>query len=889
MQKVHWTSEERVDLPDMTQLTELVLSDFRRHVRGLLLGPDATIPANWTNYVVRGFKVEPQAVPDATIRVRLNPGGGAPLGFAIGAENLGRIDFGQLMGGDGQDGTLEGNATYSLDFTGQPVATYTVQMRFVYADGANDNRAFWNEGTVSEDVTATNTRTLPTLELRLSGAPSAEWITLATVAWGGATIVAGNITDARTFALEGATPFQKASQTSATGVPDFSRSTDRATNGLNEVYPALRALARQVQDLKGPSDSLQWDWFSRPYRPHDPAGALPAGTTKSLRSVDTVTYTVGDGTTTVGDFNGAGGLDACLTHLAGLAVGNRPVAVDIVLHGGVGGSGYTISGKKTLVSGTAKSLVVRIRAGVTHDQANAGTFGRPKITIDGAALGVNEAAVTLGPDVAGGLVLEDLDVGWTGTTAGGRGMFAANGFIRTKRCQILMTSADPDVAAGYVLSSNAANKCRVTGCDLRGRVQFYQSGSGSTIPIVREQGLIESTRIVSAQVVLHADTAGTAVTPDMVNGFTIRDCELDARGTTIYSSATSKGLIDAASAASLHIENVTATMHGDEGGLVGYVYNTNYAPRAWRVRGCTWITATTGTHGVAGGVGGANGTGWGISVVGSSAHPAFDIQITDQTYSITSVDAGGCQLVVPQSFKIDGMTMEGSGDNGVAGRFCYGLHVKGDGAVIQRGKISGVNCGNWTDSGVNDLRAMLLQSVRGCAISDCVLSGYKTDSTETVLAAFAAGMYAMRQTSSSEITCDNVQFWGWARNTANNRCLKFGSGCTFTNCLFKNNGGYCAIQDGTETTVSFGNCTVTTANANGQGFDMRGVTVVVVTNSTFVLNAHLNGVIVDTAGFLVMGNNCVNADIKNVGAVAGRGYNEAGQNLNLLIAPSAYT
>jgi hypothetical protein len=877
MEKVHFSAEERVDLSDMTQLTELVLSDFRRHVRGLLLGPDAVVAAQWTNYVVRGFKVEPQAVPDATIRVRLNPGGGAPLGFAIGAENLGRIDFGQLMGGDGQDGTLEGNATYSLDFTAQPPGTYTVQMRFVYVDGSSDNRAFWDEGTLSEDVTATNTRTLPTLELRLSGAPSAEWITLASVMWGGATIVAGNITDARTFVLEGAAPFQKAAQTTATGVPDFSRSTDRAANGLNEIYPALRALMRQVQDLKGPSDTLQYDWFSRPYRPYDPAGALTAGTTKSLRTVDTVTYTVGDGVATVGDFNGATGLDQCLALLAGMAAANRPTNVDIIVHGDPGGNGFVISGQKAIGSGVAKSLVIRIRAGIAHGQLNSGSNGRPKITIDGAALGVGESAIALGPDVAGGLVLDSLDIGWIGTTAGGRNGFVVNGFIRAQHCQILQTSADPDVAAGYMLSSNTANKVRIVGCDIRGRTQFYESGTGSAIPIVREFGLIESTRMKSAQIVLHADTAGTAVTPDMVNGFTIRDCDLEARGTTIYTSATSHGLIDAASASKLCLENVTGAVHGDEGGLIGYVYNTNYAPRGWRVKGCTWSTATTGAHAPGAGIfGGANGVGWGIQIIGSSAHPAFDIQITEQTYSMTSVDAGCCQLVVPVGFKVDGMTIEGCGDNGVAARFCYGLWVKGDSGTLQRGKISGVNCGNWNDSGINDLRCILLQAVRDCTVNDCTLSGYKTDATETSLAAFAAGMYALRENNCEEINVSNCTFHGWARGTNNARCVRYGTECTFTGCIFKRNGGFCAMPDGGEAIVVFNACIVVNSDVLGQGFDLTTVPQASVTNCNFTFGAVVDAVKMDTAGFCVVGNVCNAGNIHRTAAVGGRGWGSAG-------------
>ena len=339
MRLVRYAPQERVDLPDITAMSSLVLGEFRRTVRGLIIGPGAATP-DYDTFVVRGFEVEAQGVPDATVNVTLDPGGSDPLGFAIGAQDLSsRIDFGQLVGGDDIAGNTEGNAVTVFDFTGQPADTYLLQMRFVYNDGVSDNRLFWDEGTNSEFVAATDTRQLPVIEVGIATSPTSlgdEYIPLAIVVWNGATVSPGDITDVRRMSFEGPPVsaltggFSDASQATTTfGVGDFDRSTDRRTDGLNEVYPVLRALARQIQDIKGQNNSGLYDWYSRPVGPVDPGAALATEQTRTLRTLDTVTFTVGDGTTTFGDFNGAAGLENCLQHIEDMAA-NVPANVEIV-------------------------------------------------------------------------------------------------------------------------------------------------------------------------------------------------------------------------------------------------------------------------------------------------------------------------------------------------------------------------------------------------------------------------------------------------------------------------------------------------------------------------------------------------------------------------------
>ena len=315
MRIVKWHPQERVDNPDITAMSYLVLGEFRRFVRGALLGAH-----DLGTYAVNGFQVLATTPASNAVEVTLADAGA--LSFAFGAELIGtRVDYGQLMGGDDSDGNTEGNAVQSFDFTGEPAATYTVQMRHVFSDAVPDNRAFWNPGSDTEFVSQVNTRSTPQYQLRVTGAPSNEWMDLADVVWNGSgPIGPGNITDLRDFAFEAQSPWTQTTKLGTGGMPDFLRFADRGgpTIGRNGVYPALRALGRQIQDIKGPDENGEWNWWNDPYSPHDPNSTFARARTTSLRSLRTVHYTVGDGVNTFGDFSGltlGTGLDACLSHI----------------------------------------------------------------------------------------------------------------------------------------------------------------------------------------------------------------------------------------------------------------------------------------------------------------------------------------------------------------------------------------------------------------------------------------------------------------------------------------------------------------------------------------------------------------------------------------------
>lgn len=336
MRIVRWESQERVDLPDMTALSFLVLGEFRKTIRDLALGFDVTLG---DKFILRGFEVEPSAVPDTRIRVRMDTGDPDRIGTALLSENLGaNTEYGQLAGGEDSAAALEGQAQQIIDFTGDPVATYVVEMRFVpytTSTGANDNRAFWNPGINSEFIASTDTRFEPQWEVRRVGAATGgEWIPLASVTWDGVgPITTSEITDLRQFAFEGAAgSFDAATQAAYTALPDFSRSTLRGglANGINEVYRVMRALGRQVADLKGQDELGNFNWYARAYGPTDAIDALADEQTRSLRTVDTAMFTVGDGVTTFGDFNGAAGLENCLQHIEDMGA-NTPSQIEIIL------------------------------------------------------------------------------------------------------------------------------------------------------------------------------------------------------------------------------------------------------------------------------------------------------------------------------------------------------------------------------------------------------------------------------------------------------------------------------------------------------------------------------------------------------------------------------
>lgn len=314
MRRVNWTGDERVDIPDLTAMSGLNESEFRRQLSMLLQGADQV-------GVLRGFEVEPESPASSRVVIRMDRTVDAVPGrtesLAIGGENLGAtIDYGILIGGRSSDGSLEGPSQAILDFALLPADIYLVEMRAATTTGATENRVFWNPTTESEYVDSVPTRVQPMWEAQIVPAISGgEWIPLALVVWGGGTIISSNIVDGRDLIFEGAPSYTAADQDEMAN--DFDRSTARGDFAVTiaSVFGAIKALQRQVADLKGQNNAGRWDWYSRVFTPDALGEASWDKQTKSLRSVDTVTYTIGDNITEWGDFNGANGLKDCLTYI----------------------------------------------------------------------------------------------------------------------------------------------------------------------------------------------------------------------------------------------------------------------------------------------------------------------------------------------------------------------------------------------------------------------------------------------------------------------------------------------------------------------------------------------------------------------------------------------
>lgn len=283
--------------------------------------------------IVKGFAVEQVG---NTVEVKLDINGDASdLSVAVGAHAHGTAagagataEYGQQIGGRDFNFNFEGNGSETLDFSSKADGTYVVRLRFLFGTSDTDNRAFWNPSTKVESIQSMETRHAPLWEIREDlqaaspPAPVEQWIDLAEVDVASNSITA--VRDLRDFAFEGAAPFESSSQgdtfgpypgLSGSSEIGFSRDSDRAdpTVGISAVYPALRALARQIMDLKGQDSSGKFNWFGQVFRGTSASDSTyKAETTKSLRTVDQVTFTIGDGSTEWGDFNGTSGLNDCL-------------------------------------------------------------------------------------------------------------------------------------------------------------------------------------------------------------------------------------------------------------------------------------------------------------------------------------------------------------------------------------------------------------------------------------------------------------------------------------------------------------------------------------------------------------------------------------------------
>lgn len=335
MKTVRYEPQERVDLPDITAMSFLPIGEFRRTLRDVIGGglTDGVVAKR----IIKGFQVEVNAVDEIIVRLDINEDG-TDLSSALGAHNheasVGGTynEFGVLIGGHDFNNDFEGTSSNKVNYSAALDDTYEIRMRWLLDVSDSDNRAFWDPASNTEFINNIETRFAPVWELTSTpvGSPPADveqYFLLATVDVASGLI--SNIQDKRNFALEGnadGLAFQSLTQRNVLAVEDFNRNIGRETApiGINALWPFVRALARQVMDIKGQDPIGNWNWFGRPaLRAPLAAGGSQEGfddftndigqkETKSLRSVDTVTFMVGDGAFDFGDFNGPQGLLNCL-------------------------------------------------------------------------------------------------------------------------------------------------------------------------------------------------------------------------------------------------------------------------------------------------------------------------------------------------------------------------------------------------------------------------------------------------------------------------------------------------------------------------------------------------------------------------------------------------
>lgn len=669
MRIVKWNPQERVDTPDLTAMSYLVLGDFRRTVRGAVLGEDA-------NYIIRGFKVEPAAVPDTTIRVRLDVS--SVLSFAFGAELIGaRVDYGQVIGGDDSAGNLEGNATQTYDFTGDPAATYTVQMRFEYADGTVDNRAFWNPSTNSEFISAVNTRTLPSYQIRVTGAPSGEWIDLADVVWDGVgPINTGDITDLREFAFEGTSPFFATSVLTTGGMPQFSRSFDRATNGLNAIYPALRGLARQIQDIKGADESGTWNWFNTPYRPGNPTGSLSVDKATNLRSLRTSHFTVGDGVKTYGDFTGTAlgsGLDECLAHIETQQASfvNDHIVITILDENDstYNIADYAFTDMHVEIIGRGGNSSGRVT--VNHSTVAAGTYVL---------------------DSSSGLTLRNIELR-SGSTASNRaGIRVTTGQLLIENCIINpgLEAANPETSTVYALNFDTNSDLFIRDSTITGRVNLDHPETSPRI-----MGVITDTYFASTCIEI----------PTNSNSLRFVNCEFDDLngGYTAAAVAGAGNIQIDDNVSEVHFVNCTFRNGTSETDAVRIEGNSLIGPRDISFSRCTFELSTS-TREPNTGANGALGTGWGIFIDdNSSTTEARHISVLDCIFDgALMIDSGAifCEGATYLTVRGCDFTNFGANSAPTATSRCPVVFLDGTGApsADTRCLIDGNQWGNWSDS-----------------------------------------------------------------------------------------------------------------------------------------------------------------------------------------------
>lgn len=632
VRRVNFEPQQRVDQPDAQAISTYGVQDLRRVLRTVLMGHDAEAGGNGGS-VLQGFAVEVTSPTSSRVVVN-HVSAGKTGSFAGAIDNAGVTDWGQITGGTDGNGLLEGSAQAILDFAGQPTGLYDVKVRAVFAPGALDNRAFWNPATNTEFVKPTNTRLLPQWEIAYAGHGSPEWVLLAQVSWNGSFISPADVIDERRFPLEGLTrPGFPANQQFAHdtqndggtfGVGDFDRNTDRGTPGIgiNALWAGFRALARQVQDVKGGrgdlSGDLRFDWYSRVFAAPGFVAADPTTKqTKSLRTVDVVTFTCGDGLSEQGDFNGADAVYQAFkfieVHAAAL-----PARIHILVKSRQGGGSFTwnlpvtVTDKAVLVSCIGEgfpvlSPIIGPARGIVQVSAAASAM------VTGALLTLSGTSQL----TAENLMLAGIPNGVTGISV------ALGCTLALKNC-VLQKTESTDAGAPALRAPSEG--LRIEECVIIGRANLGGRRDPGTTNISSqdltwEPGTVSRTIFGGTVRLVHTDLSGTAFADRwrLANNLSFEKCLFATDG-----GPRVRGTVDVSGTRNVSFTQCEFNYHCDEDCIYGIALLPDGAGPIWlpvsglRVQRCRFQPIVSATHpgfiSGAGGVGLQDGTGWAIKV-----------------------------------------------------------------------------------------------------------------------------------------------------------------------------------------------------------------------------------------------------------------------------------
>ena len=205
------------------------------------------------------------------------------------------------------------------------------------------------------------------------------------------------------------------------------------------------------------------------------------------------------------------------------------------------------------------------------------------------------------------------------------------------------------------------------------------------------------------------------------------------------------------------------------------------------------------------------------------------------------------------------------------------------------GKLAGIQFSDW-NTGVTRVRCVNLDNCSRIAIGDSTFLGQEFGFGPALVP--ASGFGAMRVDAIQDVRVHNCLFEKWANATANSRTIFFTT--TFQSlmveaCSFLDCGGYSIVNNaGLQLGVTIDDCNHWTGDGANENFaDVRNCLSPRVTNCKGTVTAGSPNVLIifDQNNFLFMGNLAPSSNIDADGSGAtGRGFNEAGQDLNLVNA-----